>query len=497
MSNSVFIFFIYTTMKKKGAFFLLLIISIFYASSFSVYAIPDYYDLKVDIEFCNPTEKHLDIVDVIPEKQIDICISVKNLNAEEKFLRMYFVDGFVDEVSSNYIVCKNREDEREGFSRFSKFTRNREENVFTLSPDGVIQFTAFAKVSKDYAGALYWCLVTEKVDQDLKDGTININVRKANTIKLDVKWDLKLWLNTTLNKKVTVQADKALTVEAVTRNKDSVLSYLGSVISPYIEASEDFIQWETIELNSAKEEEKEKISDRSYIWKEKIIFQSENLEIIQKGSNNNFYIKRKLENIGAIPLEVKVRSDISNSLWTIFTAKQEVVVQPFKTLILNTDIGSFPEYNTWDFKLNNVVEYIPVSSNKKLTTPFVKKEEVDFFVFQVKVFAYLAAFTLFVWFLLLLIVKEFIIFRIRKARSLGKGKRIPIKRASPRKTPVKRVVKKTSTSQKTKPVKKEEAKKKPIKKAETKTQTVKKTQVKKTAAKKAPAKKKVVKKSTK
>jgi hypothetical protein len=45
-----------------------------------------------------------------------------------------------------------------------------------------------------------------------------------------------------LNKKVTVQADKALTVEAVTRNKDSVLSYLGSVISPYIEASEDFIQ---------------------------------------------------------------------------------------------------------------------------------------------------------------------------------------------------------------------------------------------------------------
>jgi hypothetical protein len=100
-------------MRKKGVFFLTLITSIFCTSYFSVYAIPGYYDLKVDIEFCNPNTKHLDLIDVVPEEQIDMCISVKNLNEEEKFLRMYFVDGFVDEVSSNYIVCKNREDERE------------------------------------------------------------------------------------------------------------------------------------------------------------------------------------------------------------------------------------------------------------------------------------------------------------------------------------------------------------------------------------------------
>jgi hypothetical protein len=100
-----------------------------------------------------------------------------------------------------------------------------------------------------------------------------------------------------LNEEVTLEADTALTVETVTRNKDAVLSYLGSVISPYIEASEDFIHGEKIELNSAKEEEKEKISNKDYVWREKVIFQSENLEIIQKGNRNNFYIKRKLENI--------------------------------------------------------------------------------------------------------------------------------------------------------------------------------------------------------
>ena len=483
-------------MKKKGVFFLTLIISIFCASSFSVYAIPDHYDLKVDIEFCNPTQKHLDLVDVIPEKQIDICISVKNLNEEEKFLRMYFVDGFVDEISSNYVVCKNREDEREGFSKFTKFTRNREENVFSLSPDGVIQFTAFAEVWKDYTWALYWCLVTEKVDQNTKDGTININVRKANTIKLDVKWDLKLWLNTTLNEKVTIEADTALTVETVTRNKDSVLSYLGSVISPYIEASEDFIQWETIELNSAKEEDKQKIADKSYVWREKVIFQSESLEIIKRGNRNNFYIKRKLENIWAVPLEVHVTSDISNSLWTIFTAKQEVVVQPFTTHILHTDIGSFPEYNRWDFKLNESIEYIPVSSNKKLTTTFVKSWEVDFFVFPVKMFAYLAAFTLFVWFLLIFLIKEFIVFRVRAFRNKAKWKRIPIKRVAAKKTAVKKVLKKTPIKKKEE-VKKSAPKKAPVKKAAAKPSPVKKTITKKAPVKKAPVKKKEVKKNTK
>jgi hypothetical protein len=133
-------------MRKKGVFFLPIIASLFCATSLTAFAIPEYYDLKVDIEFCNPTRKHLDLPEVVPGEDIDICISVKNLNEEEKFLRMYFVDGFVDKVSSNYVVCENREDERDEFAKFTRFTKNREENVFSLGGDEVFQISAFANV---------------------------------------------------------------------------------------------------------------------------------------------------------------------------------------------------------------------------------------------------------------------------------------------------------------------------------------------------------------
>jgi hypothetical protein len=94
-------------MKKKGGFFLFLfaIISYFFVAIFTTNADNNYYDLKTDIRFCNPSQKHLSLLELIPEKEKNICIQIKNLNQIPKKIQMYFVDGFVDRFSPNYIVC--------------------------------------------------------------------------------------------------------------------------------------------------------------------------------------------------------------------------------------------------------------------------------------------------------------------------------------------------------------------------------------------------------
>lgn len=298
---------------------------------------------KVRVTFCNDEviENHLFLPDLEVGEEREFCIEATNVEEDDVFFTMYFVDASIN--NGKYIACQDEFAERTNFSKFAYFEEGEhdveeEDNgritkmTFTVPGKTKVRKTGKVNFSGTYSGMSYGCLIsmTGKQEKNKSGGaSLNVVLRRANTIKANVGGEIKVGMGITNGEK-DIDTDETL------------------------------------------------------------VFAGERMTIV-KDEKGRYFIKRKYENQGNVEMEVTERTLVTNMFGFEYLIEAAESILPKENKSFKREIKNIPFYKS-KFNVESTVIYKPVFEfeSDKITDEMRKeiehKDQASFFIFPTLLF---------------------------------------------------------------------------------------------------------------
>lgn len=300
---------------------------------------------KITTAFCNDWKwsQTMWMDWVIAGEEKDMCIMVSNLWDTIWVANLYFVDWVINPNTPQFVACKSEEDAKVDFSKFAFFDSEKDKwkkdtkISFEVKPWESIIKKWKVNFSWWFNWMSYWCLITTVWTPTSEPWKLTVVLRRWNTIKARVWWEIKLWFNV-FNDAENLHASA----------------------------------WEGDDLD--------------------VLFSNDKFNIVR--INWTIYIKTKLENTWNVTMNTKLTVNISNILWYEFMSEVSDVLLPWMSRDISIPVDQLPfykgKYNVkFDISRTPVFEFNSNAITDEMRKEVKEASSWSFFLFPAALLVYI------------------------------------------------------------------------------------------------------------